>query len=177
MARLARPDPVVVCVSMSELDGTGNLGGSVMRSQPRHRARPTGTAGSRLRTPVAAWTATWLTLVALFAVSAAPARATVPVANDDTASTVANTAAYVSVLDNDSDPDLEPIQVTGSTDPEHGSVTCVAVGICIYDPDTGYTGSDTFTYQVSDGVETASADVAVTITAAVPGNRPPTSSR
>ena len=50
-----------------------------------------------------------------------PARATVPNANDDTATTVVDTAAYISVLDNDSDPDFEPIQVTGATDPDHGS--------------------------------------------------------
>lgn len=144
-----------------------------MGSQPRHRARPTRALGSRLRKPMAAWTATWLALVALFAVSAVPARATTPIANDDTATTVVNTAAYISVLDNDSDPDLEPIQVTNSTDPEHGSVSCTSGGICVYVPADGYTGTDSFAYEVSDGVETARADVAVTITA-VPGNRSPT---
>ena len=97
--------------------------------------------------------------------SATPARATVPTANDDSATTVANTAAYISVLDNDSDPDFEPIQVTGSTDPAHGSVACTSGGICVYVPDDGYTGQDSFELRSVRRVGDASADVAVTITA------------
>ncbi len=75
-----------------------------------------------------------------------------PAAIDDQLTTAQDTAGDVNVLANDSDPDVgDTLEVSGSTDGTHGSVSCAAAGVCTYTPDTGVTGSDSFTYTVSDG--------------------------
>ena len=89
--------------------------------------------------------------------------------------TAQDTAGDVNVLANDSDPDVgDTLEVSGSTDGTHGSVSCAAAGVCTYTPDTGVTGSDSFTYTVSDGHDgTDEGVVDVTVQAAPPENRPP----
>ena len=98
-----------------------------------------------------------------------------PTANNDTASTVASTPVTIDVLANDSDPDGDALTVTGHTDPAHGSVDCSLGNSCTYTPASGYTGSDSFDYTISDGNgHTASATVNITVS--VPVNRAPTAS-
>ena len=98
-----------------------------------------------------------------------------PAAIDDQLTTAQDTAGDVNVLANDSDPDVgDTLEVSGSTDGTHGSVSCAAAGVCTYTPDTGVTGSDSFTYTVSDGHDgTDEGVVDVTVQAAPPENRPP----
>ncbi len=101
-----------------------------------------------------------------------------PNANPDSFSAVGNTelrvgtggalypAAVVSssVLANDNDPDGNPIAVTGlATSPAHGTVTINPDGSFNYLPATGYVGSDSFQYNVSDGVATSTGTVTITI--------------
>src|SRR5262249_22812208 len=45
-----------------------------------------------------------------------------PKANDDPASTTEDNAVTVNVLANDTDPDNDPLSVTGKTNPAHGAV-------------------------------------------------------
>lgn len=93
-----------------------------------------------------------------------------PVAVNDSASTAPNTAVSISPLANDSDPGADPITITSVGTPSHGSVTLNGATVT-YTPAAGYTGSDTFTYAISDGDGgTASAAVNVTIAGA---NSPP----
>lgn len=86
---------------------------------------------------------------------------------DDVASTPAGSPVSVAPLANDSDPDGDPLAVTAWTQPGSGTVACSA-STCVYTPNTGFAGSDSFGYTVDDGRGgTASATVVVTVTPTV----------
>jgi hypothetical protein len=72
-----------------------------------------------------------------------------PVANPDPTSTWQDTPVTISVLANDTDPDGDPLTIQSVTDPPHGSTVNNGNSVT-YTPDSGYTGSDSFTYAVSD---------------------------
>jgi hypothetical protein len=92
-----------------------------------------------------------------------------PVAQNDSASTTEGTPVNINVLTNDSDPDNDPLSIQSVTDPPHG--TAVRDGQSVrYTPDSGFAGSDSFDYTISDGRGgTASATVTVRV-----GEAPPT---
>ena len=97
-----------------------------------------------------------------------------PVAANDAYSVNEDTPLSVGapgVLGNDSDPDGNPITAVKLTDPAHGTVVLNSNGAFSYTPAADYNGSDTFTYQASDGT-LASAAATVTITVN-PVNDPP----
>src|SRR5215217_3887091 len=76
------------------------------------------------------------------------------------------------VLANDSDPDNDPLNVTGNTQPAHGSVTVNANGSFTYTPSANYNGPDSLNYTVSDGKGgTATGTVNITV---APVNDTPT---
>ncbi|MFA8388311.1 MAG: Ig-like domain-containing protein, partial [Pelagibaca sp.] len=88
-----------------------------------------------------------------------------PVANDDSTSTVEDTLVTINVLGNDSDVDGDPLTVTSAT-ATNGSVTIGAGGSLTYTPNADFTGTDTISYTISDGAGgTASASVAVIVAA------------
>ena len=98
--------------------------------------------------------------------SAAPQPDRAPTALDDSLTVVTNTPQTFDPRFNDSDPDGDPLTVTGLTAPSHGSVAIVSGGVGItYTPAAGYTGADTFTYTISDGQSggTATANVNVSV--------------
>jgi len=69
------------------------------------------------------------------------------------------------VLANDSDPNGDALAVSAVSDPPHGTASKNANGTVHYQTDGGYTGSDNFTYTVSDGRGgTADGTVNVTVT-------------
>lgn len=87
-----------------------------------------------------------------------------PVANTDTATTSMNTAVNIAVLANDTDADSDPLSITGTTNGSHGTVA-IAGSQVTYTPDTGYSGSDSFTYTISDGhggTDTGTVNVTIT---------------
>jgi hypothetical protein len=86
-----------------------------------------------------------------------------PVAVDDSAETPEDTPVTVDVLDNDSDPDGDPLTVTAVSDPPHGAAAINPDGTVTYTPDLNFNGSDSFTYTISDGGATATATVTVTV--------------
>ena len=89
-----------------------------------------------------------------------------PDAVDDSATTNEDSDATIDVLDNDSDPEGSPLEVTAFTQPSHGGVSCVnTTGVCTYTPDPDYHGTDSFTYTVSDGDDDATATVNLTVNA------------
>lgn len=95
-----------------------------------------------------------------------------PVANNDTASTVLETAVAIDVLANDIDVDGDMLTVTNLTNPTNGSVTNNGTNVT-YTPNNGFTGTDSFTYTAND-VTAADSNVAtVTITVVSADNQPP----
>ncbi|MHA6316122.1 Ig-like domain-containing protein, partial [Altererythrobacter sp. CAU 1778] len=87
-----------------------------------------------------------------------------PVAANDTATVLEDGAVVIPVLDNDSDPDGDALTVI-SASAANGTVTINADGTITYTPNADFNGSDTITYQISDGeggFDTAT--VAVTVT-------------
>jgi large repetitive protein len=74
-----------------------------------------------------------------------------PVASPDARSTPEDTARTMpNLIGNDTDVDGGPLTITAWTQGANGSVDC-ATGACVYTPAPNFTGTDTFTYTVSDG--------------------------
>ena len=72
-----------------------------------------------------------------------------PVAVDDSTSTDQGTSVTVDVLDNDSDPDGDPLTVT-SAGANNGSVVINGNGTITYSPNDGWCGTDTIQYTICD---------------------------
>ncbi len=88
-----------------------------------------------------------------------------PVAVNDSYSTAVNTAlnqAAPGVLSNDSDPEGTALTARLVNGPSHGSLILNSNGSFVYTPFVNYIGSDSFTYQASDGA-TGSNIATVTI--------------
>lgn len=71
----------------------------------------------------------------------------------------------VDVLANDTDANADALTITSTTVPAHGTDSVVA-GQILYTPTAGYSGTDSFSYTISDGHGgTSTATVTVTVTA------------
>ncbi|WEJ59332.1 DUF4082 domain-containing protein [Devosia sp. FJ2-5-3] len=107
----------------------------------------------------------------------APSTNRPPVANNDSGySTPQNTALTLSattLLANDSDPDSDPLVITGVSNGINGTAVYNAqTNSVVFTPTAGYSGAASFTYAISDGKGgTASANVGLNVAAAA--NRPP----
>ncbi len=73
-----------------------------------------------------------------------------PNANDDTATVDEDGSVVIPVLNNDTDPDGDPLSVVSASAP-HGTVTINPDGTLTYEPDPDFNGTDTITYTVDDG--------------------------
>jgi parallel beta-helix repeat protein len=88
-----------------------------------------------------------------------------PTAVNDDRTTPMNTSGTFSVLGNDLDVDGDPLTVTSTTTPGHGSAALHPNGTITYTPAGGFQGTDSFQYTISDGAGgTASATVNVSVT-------------
>ena len=97
-----------------------------------------------------------------------------PVGTDDAYQAVQDTNLTVTapgVLANDTDADAETLTAGNASNPANGTVTLNPDGSFSYDPDSGYLGPDSFTYDVTDGTATDTATVNITV---VPPNDTPT---
>jgi subtilisin family serine protease len=89
-----------------------------------------------------------------------------PVAVDDAYSTPVETTMSVAapgVLGNDSDVDGPSLSVASHTGASSGSVTVNPDGSFTYTPNAGFSGTDSFTYTVSDGNLSDSGTVTITV--------------
>jgi immune inhibitor A len=86
-----------------------------------------------------------------------------PIASDDAASTVETDPVQIDVLANDTDPEGAELRVTGATQPGHGSAAVNTDGTVTYRADAGFVGEDAFAYTITDGENTSSARVVVTV--------------
>ncbi|WP_415280979.1 spherulation-specific family 4 protein [Candidatus Nitrososphaera sp. FF02] len=91
-----------------------------------------------------------------------------PSASDDSVATGVDASVAASVLANDSDPDGDTLVITSVTDPANGSAASNGDGTITYTPDPAFTGSDTFSYTVSDGEDSDTATVTVTVGTVIP---------
>jgi gliding motility-associated-like protein len=103
-----------------------------------------------------------------------------PVANPDFYVTLMNVPVPGNITMNDADPDGDDIilNTTPLTLPANGTVTVNANGNIIYTPNTGFTGTDVFTYRIcDDGVPSLCDETTVTIVVVPdyngPDNDPP----
>jgi len=92
-----------------------------------------------------------------------------PVASDDVYDVPHNTVLTVPVadglLDNDTDPQGDPIEAVLRSGPAHGTLALATDGSFVYTPDTGFAGIDTFVYQADDGMHGSNfATVTVDVT-------------
>ncbi len=99
-------------------------------------------------------------------IEAAPPANRPPVANSDAVTTGEDTPVNVAVMTNDTDPDGDALAVTGLTQAANGAVALAPNGTVTYTPKADYSGSDAFTYALSDGRGgTATGTVTVSVTA------------
>jgi hypothetical protein len=86
-----------------------------------------------------------------------------PVALDDTALTAEDTSQLVFVLDNDTDIDGPfPLSIITVSSAANGTVVIDPPGVR-YTPNPNFSGDDTFTYTISDGLLSDTAMVTVTV--------------
>lgn len=92
-----------------------------------------------------------------------------PVAVDDAYTVAKNGVVVISapgLLANDSDPEGNSFTIVAATGSQHGTVDPLYNnGSFTYRPVAGYSGTDTFTYTISDGTSTAQATVIITVSA------------
>ncbi len=102
-----------------------------------------------------------------------------PLAQNDTVVTGPNQQVQVYVLGNDNDPQGDRLALQSVGTAANGTVQIVSGAssglpeVALYSPSSGFSGTDTFTYVVTDGARTATATVSVTVLAAVGPNDPP----
>jgi VCBS repeat-containing protein len=95
-----------------------------------------------------------------------------PVAVDDSYTTAQDTPLSVpapGVLANDSDADSDPLTAVQLSSAVNGEAALNADGSFSYTPNTGFTGTDSFTYEAHDnnGGVSASATVTISVTGAM----------
>lgn len=101
-----------------------------------------------------------------FTVGGEPPSNNPPVAVNDFASAGSGETIFIGVLSNDSDPDGETPTIASATQPSNGS-TAISGSSVRYQPNSGFSGTDTFSYTIRDAAgATSSAQVAVTVNAA-----------
>ena len=97
-----------------------------------------------------------------------------PIASNDNYMTLEDTPLSIGlpgVLSNDSDIEGDTLSAVVVTPPLHGALTLYPDGSFLYTPDPNYNGTDSFTYQASDGVALSNvATVMITVSAV---NDPP----
>jgi Bacterial Ig domain len=86
-----------------------------------------------------------------------------PVGQPDDDRTDSAHAVGHNVLSNDSDPDTDSLSLSSFGQGSSGSVSCTPSGDCSYTPNAGFSGSDAYSYTLSDGFESATARVNVVI--------------
>lgn len=94
-----------------------------------------------------------------------------PDARADAAATDEDTAVLLDLLANDSDRDGDALSIVDVGDAEHGSVTIGTDGSVLYTPETDFSGTDSFSYEVSDG-NGGVVDATATVTVAAVADAP-----
>ena len=158
-------DPLTIAALSAPASGTAVVSGNQVAYTPA--AGFTGT--DRFTYTISDGRGGSATATVVVTVTAPPNRP--PVAVDDAAATVAATPVSIDVLANDSDPDGDPLAIAALTAPASGTAV-ISGNRVAYTPTAGFTGTDRFTYTISDG-RGGSATATVVVTVSPPPNRPP----
>ncbi len=75
---------------------------------------------------------------------------------DDSINTAMNSPGTINVISNDSDSSGKALVLLDVNKPDHGSVTVGQNGFLTYTPDTNFIGSDSFSYTVSNDIDSPS---------------------
>ena len=92
-----------------------------------------------------------------------------PTAEDDTATTAEDTPVDINVVANDTDVEGDTLSVTTPTPTPNNGTAAIASGsttTVTYTPNTGFIGTDSFVYTLSDGADTATSTVEIIVAAA-----------
>ncbi|WP_208444761.1 Ig-like domain-containing protein [Vibrio sp. B1ASS3] len=92
-----------------------------------------------------------------------------PIANDDSVVLTAKEVTEIDALANDSDPEGDILQVVGFTQGSKGAVSLNSSGRLLYSPAKKFKGSDSFSYTISDGQNTATAMVSIQLSSTSEG--------
>ncbi len=96
-----------------------------------------------------------------------------PQALSDVVAIGARERAEIPVLMNDFDPDEDPLMLASVERPRNGAVSWTEDGSIIYTPNQGFTGEETFHYEVTDGHSVVQGEVTVRVASTRPPNRAP----
>lgn len=107
--------------------------------------------------------------VSINVANAAPTPNIAPVAANDIANTIANTAVAIDLVANDTDADglISPASVAIVTGPVSGALVNNGDGTVTYTPNNNFTGVDSFTYTVQDNAATPATSNAATVSVTV----------
>ncbi|WP_203681025.1 Ig-like domain-containing protein, partial [Actinoplanes siamensis] len=175
VADLAPPGTVPVLANDDDPDGPNRDLTVTITTPPAHGTAVVLTGGTIEYTPAAGWAGddpfTYTITDAYGASDSAVVTVRTPnappVPADDAAAVDTGRTVIVPVTANDSDPNGDALTVTAVTDPGAGAVAVLGNAI-VFSPLVTFVGTATFTYTVSDGQDTATAQLRVTVANAVP---------
>ena len=104
--------------------------------------------------------------------TAASATSNPPLANEDEGLTQSGQAIAINAFANDEDVDGDSFSLLQSSEPSHGTISWDNNGVVTYTPESGFVGSDEFSYQITDSTGSVSqaATVRIIVTAASSSN-------
>ena len=156
--------PVTINVLSNDVAGDGTINSVTILSAPAH-GTATLNGNNIVYTPNSSYTGSDSltykitdsnnkTANATVTVSIVPVQA--PTAQNDNAATAKNTSITLDVIANDSPGNsaITTIAITGN--PSHGTVTVNSDKTLTYDPTNGYTGTDSFSYTITDAYNASS---------------------
>jgi len=96
---------------------------------------------------------------------------TAPVALNDSITMSAKEAIVIDVLGNDWDPENDALTITNVSQGAKGNVQITSGGQVLYTPAKSFKSSDNFSYTISDGEQTATAFVSLSLSTSDGGNK------
>ena len=179
-ATTSKNSRVDIAVLANDSGGDGHTLSVTALTQPLHGAVVLNSSGTVSYTPAAGYlgadsftyAATDGTAQSNLATVAITVVNRAPVAASDTASTNRTAPVTIGVLANDSDPDGDALAVTALSTPANGTVVKNADGTITYTAKSGFVGTDTFTYQATDGVANSNTATVTVQVAALTNSAP-----
>jgi hypothetical protein len=159
-------DPLTITAVTAPLAGTAVVSGNTIIYTPGAAGAPANDRFTYTISDGRGGVATATVNVTVTAVADLP-----PVAVDDTANTASGAPVTIAVLNNDSDPDGDPLTITAVGAPLSGTAV-IAGNAIVYTPAAGIAGIDRFSYTISDG-RGGTASAFVTVVIATTPNQPP----